>query len=178
MFIEAQHSDLLPVYDAFSYAIQRVDVLKYLVLNFLGGMYVDIDVECLRPIDGLLEGYEAVVVHEPPSRAIARIGRGSLSNAFIGASPEHPLTSEVLRRLAGASRPALTHGDVLESTGPAMFDRAFRAGDYAGTAVLEPRLVFPFAGGARELRVLRENGAEALSLRRSLAAAGTFAIHY
>ena len=55
---------------------ERADVLRYEVLRQFGGVYVDTDVECLRPIDPLLEGVQAFVAYQRP---------GEVCNAVMGA---------------------------------------------------------------------------------------------
>ncbi|KAJ3896091.1 hypothetical protein GG344DRAFT_72572 [Lentinula edodes] len=38
----------------YKYAIQRADAIRYFVLHHYGGVYLDLDVGCLRPLDPLL----------------------------------------------------------------------------------------------------------------------------
>ncbi len=59
---------------------ERSDLVRYEILRRHGGVYVDTDVECLRPIDELLEGVTAFAAYEVPGR---------LCNAVIGAAPGH-----------------------------------------------------------------------------------------
>lgn len=59
---------------------ERADLIRYEILRRHGGIYVDTDVECLRPIDTLLEGVTAFAAYEVPGR---------LCNAVIGAVPGH-----------------------------------------------------------------------------------------
>jgi mannosyltransferase OCH1-like enzyme len=60
---------------------ERADLVRYEVLRRHGGVYVDTDVECLRPIDDLLDGVVAFAAYEVPGR---------LCNAVLGAVPAHP----------------------------------------------------------------------------------------
>jgi hypothetical protein len=46
---------LLSVYDAFPEEIYRADAVRPIYLFFLGGFYVDLDFECLRPFDRYAE---------------------------------------------------------------------------------------------------------------------------
>ncbi|WP_231716771.1 glycosyltransferase family 32 protein [Burkholderia ubonensis] len=70
----------LPRYDAFAHDIQRIDSARYCVLDTLGGLYADMDIESLRPVDALLDGRELVL----------SATRG-YNNALIGSAPGHPL---------------------------------------------------------------------------------------
>lgn len=71
----------LPVYDAYKHRIQRCDAIRYFILHRFGGMYVDMDVESLRPIDDLIAGRELIL-------GALRIG---FTNAVMGSAPGHPL---------------------------------------------------------------------------------------
>ena len=55
--IHTHYQELLYYYDFFPYLIQKVDFARYIILNHYGGCYIDMDVECLKPIDDLLLQY-------------------------------------------------------------------------------------------------------------------------
>ncbi|KAK4946381.1 hypothetical protein LTR10_014579 [Elasticomyces elasticus] len=46
--------DIVHVYETLNAKIIRADLLRYLVMYVEGGVYADIDVECLKPIDGFI----------------------------------------------------------------------------------------------------------------------------
>eukprot|EP00775_Hariotina_reticulata_P010317 gene10317-10475_t len=51
-FMLKHYPELVPVpYDEFLYPAERTDLWRVLVLNMLGGVYADMDVQCLQPID-------------------------------------------------------------------------------------------------------------------------------
>ncbi|MGA2028049.1 MAG: glycosyltransferase [Syntrophobacteraceae bacterium] len=47
-FVKVHYPGLRGVLDSFPYAIQRVDIMRYLILSVHGGVYVDLDMECLQ----------------------------------------------------------------------------------------------------------------------------------
>ena len=53
--IADHYSWFLPTFDGYKYPIQRADAIRYFVLHRFGGIYMDLDVGCLRPIDPLLD---------------------------------------------------------------------------------------------------------------------------
>lgn len=79
-FLLQRHPDFLPVYDAYPYRIQRCDVFRYFLLHTFGGVYADMDIEFLRPLDDLLAGHELVFCD-----------RACIGNAVMGSTPGHPL---------------------------------------------------------------------------------------
>jgi hypothetical protein len=177
-FVEGQYPEFLGVYDSYAYPIQRADALRYLLLHHFGGVYVDMDIECLRPIGELLAAQRAVVVPEPSAHAIERGEASYLSNAFFAAEPGHPALSALIRVLANDSAVAVTHRDVSEMTGPHRFDRVCQAIGPKDVCVLDSGVVFPLKREAPELRRILESSADALRLKRSCMSHGAYAIHY
>lgn len=57
------------------------NLMRYEVLRRFGGVYVDTDVECLRPFDDLLRGVECFAALELPGR---------VGTAVLGCVPGHP----------------------------------------------------------------------------------------
>src|SRR4051812_26017051 len=53
-FIAKHYSWFLDTFDAYKYSIQRADAIRYFVLHRFGGIYLDLDIGCLRPLDPLL----------------------------------------------------------------------------------------------------------------------------
>lgn len=70
----------------------RADVLRYEILYRHGGVYVDADFECLRPIDPLLEGVRCFAAWEVPDTWI--------NNAILGCEPGHPFLGRLIDGLA------------------------------------------------------------------------------
>lgn len=93
----------IPGIEAARNLAERSDLVRYEILRQHGGVYVDTDVECLRPIDDLLTGVVAFSSYEVPGR---------LCNAVMGGVPGHP----ALERLAELSRVTVGHGHYPEAT--------------------------------------------------------------
>ncbi len=175
-FIAEHYPAFLPTYDAYSYNIQRADAVRYCLLHHYGGVYVDMDIECLQPLDSLIAGRDFLVVLEPDEQG-AWLGKTSLaSNAFMAARPGHPFLEAVIERLMQDPSPGLTHRDVLATTGPLMLDAALA--EYSGqdVTVLPSHVAFPYPVRTPELERLRIGDAEAL--KASLVDSGTYAVHY
>lgn len=87
----------------------KSDILRLEILKRFGGVYVDVDFECLQPLDRLHHvcdfyiGFFQVIY----LRASARI-----NNGIIAACPEHPLINTLIEEIA---RNRETHADNLES---------------------------------------------------------------
>ncbi|WP_244433849.1 glycosyltransferase [Azospirillum sp. B506] len=146
-FVAEEHPALLPVFRGYADPIARIDLARYLILRRFGGVYADLDLECLRPVDGLLEGRSFVVGLEPEEhgRLAKAVERGLpriLCPSFLASVPGHPFWDHLLDRLVEAQhRP-----DVLDATGPFLLTRAHASYEGEGQAavtVLPPELLYP-----------------------------------
>jgi hypothetical protein len=79
------------VYASLPMGIMRADMWRVAVVYIYGGVYADIDCECVVPLDTWLADYSLVVAVETDN--------GELSNFFFAATPKHPALLSVLNRL-------------------------------------------------------------------------------
>ena len=66
---------------------ERADILRLELLHRHGGVYLDADFECLKPVDPLLDGVSCF---------LGLLDSGRVSNAVIGAVPGHPLLAKAM----------------------------------------------------------------------------------
>ena len=133
--IEERYSWFLDTYDRFPRHIQRVDAAKYFILYTHGGVYADLDCECVKPLDPLIATGGAIVSHTRDN---------VIDCALMASPPGHRLWLEVfeqLRRPTWATRlirhiPGLQASHVLFSTGTRMMKRAVER--YIGTGGTVP----------------------------------------
>jgi inositol phosphorylceramide mannosyltransferase catalytic subunit len=95
--------DLLPpsirpeALDRLRHPVERSDILRLELLRLYGGVYVDMDFECLRSIEALIDGLDFFVGESRPGR---------VTNAIIGSVPGHPILERAVREL----RPRAEYG--------------------------------------------------------------------
>lgn len=95
----------------------RSDIARYEILHAQGGIYVDADLECLRPLDALLNGVACFAGWE---RQHTWVG-----NTILGAVPSHPFFADLIRGLpANVRRRAGSRPNKL--TGPQYLTRIYR----------------------------------------------------
>jgi mannosyltransferase OCH1-like enzyme len=120
--------------------VERADILRLEILFRHGGVYVDTDLECLRPLDDVLGDEEFVgVCHKP----------GRITNTAIASVPSHPLLEHALREV----RPMETYWTsaserLKEVAGPLLLERL--VADYPDVKLLDPPLFFPSTPEERE----------------------------
>jgi mannosyltransferase OCH1-like enzyme len=133
-FIQQNYPWFIPTYDAYPFPIQRVDALKYFLLWHYGGVYIDLDISCRRPLDPLLE-FSAWFPRATPL---------GVNNDLMASRPGHPVFGRMIRSLQVYNcHYYFTYPTVFWSTGP-MFvntvlkDYWFRNGDeQTGKSALE-----------------------------------------
>ena len=76
------------------------DLMRYEILHEHGGVYVDADATCLRPLDDWLLEPPMFAVWESENRA-----PGVIANGFIGCRPGHPALASIVRATARMKDP-------------------------------------------------------------------------
>jgi mannosyltransferase OCH1-like enzyme len=107
------------VLDAFRRAripAQKADIFRLAYLVAKGGIYVDADDRCLKPLNSFLSPFATLAVHQEDY--------GSIGNNFIASVPEHPVLMRALELAVVAMRRE-DHDLVWLSTGPGLLTRAF-----------------------------------------------------
>jgi mannosyltransferase OCH1-like enzyme len=114
---------------------QKADIARYEIIGRYGGVYLDTDMECLRPIDGLLVGLGFFSGRES-AQAIA-IG-------IMGATPGHPLLRELVASLPPS---CLTQRRINYQTGPWLLTRVVerhRWEERSGVRIFPPAFFYPY----------------------------------
>ena len=108
-FIAEHYPWFLDTFDNYEYVIQRADVIRYFVLHHYGGIYLDLDIGCLRPVDPLLV-YPVILPKTIP------VG---VSNDLIFAEKAHAFLAQTIHNLATFDHDwLLNYPTVMFSTGP------------------------------------------------------------
>ena len=93
--------------------IKISDISRYNILKKYGGVYVDVDIICLKPLDDLLLGNEFFAGFEGDKRASGLIG-----NAVIGSIPNHPVMIGCVDEIKTFSDKEIAKGVAWKMTGP------------------------------------------------------------
>lgn len=176
-FVHTHYPEFLDKYDTYPKNIQRADAIRYLLLHTFGGLYVDMDFECLKhEFVSLLENVNFMAGKEPYAHA-RRFGREYIiCNALMASVPSHPFLKCVIQRMMNHPQGWIVrHGrDILDSTGPFLLTDVYR--DYPqkdGLRILEPENLYPIMlGEAYHLR----QGQMPEEMRHRIHSA--YAVHY
>lgn len=100
-FVQEHYPQYWNIYSRFPYNVQRWDAVRYLILDKMGGMYIDVDYESLSPINELIENKTCCFAQEPKShcKAFEKFKREIdqvFNNAMILCTPGHPFIRKVI----------------------------------------------------------------------------------
>jgi hypothetical protein len=118
-----------------SYA-QKADIASYEVVQRYGGVHLDTGIECLKPIDGLVEGLDFFAGRE---------AEGMICPFIFGASPGHRLLREVIASLPVSCR---MHRSIDLQTGSGMLTRVVHRGRWEGrpgVRIFPASFFYPYA---------------------------------
>jgi mannosyltransferase OCH1-like enzyme len=135
-FVRDEYPDVWNLYRAYPELIQRVDAARYMLLHHFGGVYADVDVECVRSLEPLRH-------HPVVLPATAPLG---LSNDFMMSVSNHAVFAHVISGLARSRARwghwyVPRHFRVLLTTGSLhLTSSVARSSDRADVHVLSPEL--------------------------------------
>lgn len=176
-FLEMYYPDLIPIYQAFPYDVQRWDAIRYLILYKIGGLYVDMDYECTECISPLLCETTCAMGMEPKGNAILRRMPYIVGNAFMAAIPNHPYFKELINAVFHNNNEVNSlypERSILDTTGPYMTTRIYDSSEYKERVSLIPaELVGPLTRD-EVLRVVDNEISKSLENKIEK----SFAIHY
>lgn len=175
--VRQRHPGRLSLYDGYDAHIKRVDMFRYLLMHDIGGVYADLDVECLGSLEPILDGLSCLIGQEPEIHARRLYGRARLvSNAVLASAPGHRFWAHVLDRLPAAAG----ERDVLRATGPMLLDEALATYPHGDIQILPSERWCPLvdlANDALGLSPAERDRYRRMRDRRQYPA-GTVAVHH
>ena len=109
--------------------VELADIARFLIIARHGGVYVDTDFECLRPLDPLLKGVDAFAAFQRP---------GEVATGLLGATAGHP----AFRRAAELVTETFGRAPLPASTGPPFFTHLLW--DFPEVTLFPPELFYPY----------------------------------
>ena len=143
--IRTHYAWFLPIYDAYPEAIMRADAARYFILHHFGGVYVDLDFECFRPIEPLLKDKQLVLGLEPKKHLELKMAKDReitklVCNAFMASTPGHRFWDHLFKQLVAYHQYPVP----LDATGPFLLTRAYFSYPHQNEVSIEPnKLLYP-----------------------------------
>ena len=123
-FVKEYYPQHWDIYSRFPYNVQRWDAIRYLILDKIGGMYVDFDYESICNMEELIKDKSCCFALEPELH-VGAFGRTKkepvFNNALMLSVPEHPFMKKIIETVF--TEKMLTYEGikevcVLNTTGP------------------------------------------------------------
>ena len=120
-FVKEHFPRDVAMFRSFPTGVFRADTFRYMLMSVIGGVYADLDMESLRPIDPLLRGQRCLVGQEPSAHAalIVSVPRHAC-NAWLASAPGVPFWDEVLSEVRTRSKGVMSRWNPPSVTGPEM----------------------------------------------------------
>jgi mannosyltransferase OCH1-like enzyme len=168
----ATHFDwFLPVFDSYDAGIKRADAIRYMFLYHHGGIYADLDFECLRPFDELLEKYKSydIILGSMESDLSSWHLSNNIPNAIMISKPGCTFWLKLLKELERRSK---IPGRPEVQTGPIVLKDVYRHPLNWGYSikVLPPADLYPISWVTDEEERKEALKSEPLSLTQKMKA--------
>lgn len=138
-FIKTHYPNLFPIYKAYPKPVMRADVIRYAIMDQIGGLYLDLDYEMLKPFD--LSGGAIL----PKSRDSAFGDKDDrIGNCILASEKGHTFWKDVLKDLTDHPfQIGEEELDVEKATGPYLLTRIFYSGKWDNIQTPKRQLFHP-----------------------------------
>jgi len=133
-FISRYYPYFLPLYNSFKYPRQKLDLGRICILHRYGGIYADLNLKPVIPMDTFFNHGKAVYLLRDRNNF-------RFTNILMGSTANHDFWLEVAKEMEKPYMPwwtCMRHFHLLYSTGPYLLDRV--AQRWKGSIVLLPSL--------------------------------------
>ena len=145
-FVAEKFQWFLPTYDSYDAEIKRADAIRYMYLYTYGGIYADLDFECLKPFDSLLETYKGydIILGQMESDLSQWHSSNNIPNAIMISKPGCNFWLRVLERMVvkatsqGQGRPEV-------ETGPVVLKEVYSTAWFDRIKLLPPSVLYPIS---------------------------------
>jgi|JI10StandDraft_1071094.scaffolds.fasta_scaffold334730_2 mannosyltransferase OCH1-like enzyme len=147
-------SHIQQAFNGLPHMIQKIDMAKFLILHKHGGLYVDMDSECLKPVQELLTSSQVVLVQINVNMLAKFLGYGRLTgdmlqNGIMAGTRQHPFWMYCIKCLMEEDKTQRVLETrlkyIFRTTGPGLLTRAYNSaklnGQAAGIKMLPHELV-------------------------------------
>lgn len=138
-FVRRNYPGFYGIFTGFSRNIMRADVIRYLIMDKIGGVYLDLDYEVLKPFD--FQEHRVVL---PKNRSMqSGDEKDELGNCIFASVPGHVFWSDVINELAAHPPVINNYLDVHEATGPLFLTRMYNTHPYPDIYTPDRELYHP-----------------------------------
>lgn len=125
-FIYKKYNWFYKKYSSYELNIMRSDAARLFLLHHFGGLYVDIDIECLKPIDTLIDS-DCIMFYEYPERDLhSQLNcENIITNSILYCNKKYDTMKSIIKHLLLPVRKTNNINlDVIYNTGPVFLTTA------------------------------------------------------
>jgi GT2 family glycosyltransferase len=164
-FVAEHYPDFLKTYCSYEAGILRADAARYMLLHHFGGVYADLDCECVASFAPIMAEDRVVLCCEPTLHTYGQAQfRGLpylLFNGTMVSPPGHAFWPHLMSYLPNLAQAK----DVLDATGPYVLTSAQLSFADQGSLIIHPSSLFaPFDRDGREEKAEGNESTKALSV--------------
>ena len=146
-FVAENFQWFLPTYDSYDKEIKRADAIRYMYLYTYGGIYADLDFECLKPFDSLLEEYRGydIILGQMESDLSQWHSSNNIPNAIMISKPGCSFWLRVLERMVVKASSSQGQGRPEVETGPVVLKEVYLSSWFERIKLLPPSILYPIS---------------------------------
>ena len=142
-FVKKHFPSDVRMFNHFPTGVFRADTFRYMLMAVEGGVYADLDMESLRPMDPLLHGKRCLVGQEPSAHASLIVSAPRhVCNAWLASAPSLPFWDVVLDEVRVRSKGSMSKWNPPSITGPEMLGSVMSRSGYddshGGCGLVDP----------------------------------------
>ncbi len=120
-FVKEKFPEFYPTWSGFPKMILKADTFRYLLMYAMGGMYLDLDYEMLRPYD-----FSGCQILLPQERSLSYGDKSNdIGNCILASVPDHPFWREVIDHIHENPPNIESYMDVVGATGPGLLTKIY-----------------------------------------------------
>jgi mannosyltransferase OCH1-like enzyme len=154
-FVRKYYTGFFGIFSRYPKNIMRADVIRYLIMDKIGGLYLDLDYEMIKPFN-----FQNDTIILPLNRS-KKFGDNydSLGNCIFASIPGHQFWKDVINHLKQNQDDVIEYIQVLDATGPGLLTKIFYQNQYDDIYTPE-RMVFhpPVPANKKEYLEILNNG--------------------
>jgi mannosyltransferase OCH1-like enzyme len=166
-FVEEKFAWFLPTYDGYDAEIKRADAIRYMFLYTYGGIYADMDFECMKPFDTLLAKYQNydIILGEMDSSASQWHSSNNIPNAIMISKAGCEFWIRILKRMVEKAK---VKGRPEVQTGPVVLKEIYLSSWFERVKLLPSSVLYPISWSTQKAEQLAALDTEEHSLTQAM----------
>jgi hypothetical protein len=113
ILLKTHYPELYDIFNKTKFGVQKGDIGRLAILYHYGGIYIDLDILCLKPFDNLIDfnSNKLIMANEPKEQTMKVFNDNNyLCNAFIATPSKHPILKSAMENIISLHK---KFGDVI-----------------------------------------------------------------